>query len=203
MKTNFLIISLFFTCFGFAQSGSISLPELSVLYTNFDNKIIPSIPCGDSMEIKINGATLKRQTWTNTDGNSFQGYIVNVKPNTRMVSIELFGVNQNNGKKSYGVFAYKVKPFPSAQIQGGTISRSYGTKVIVGLGSDSPFTGVGFSVTGGEITVGDVTRTFSGDRIPASIVSECKPGNRIAIDVFYTRNGEKQSPISGSLKVVP
>jgi hypothetical protein len=203
MKTNFLVISLLFTCFfGFAQSGSIALPELSVFYTNWDNKIIPSIPCGDSLEIKIEGGTATPFSWQ-SDEKTLKGFKVNVLSGTRRVSIELFGIDQNKVKKSYGVFLYKVKPFPSAQIQGTSISRSSGTKVIVGLGADSPFTGVNFTVTGGEITVGDRVFVFSGDRIPGAFVKESKPGNRIALDVFYTRNGERQSPISGSLKVVP
>jgi hypothetical protein len=203
MKTNFLVISLLFTCFfGFAQPGSISLPELSVFYTNWDNKIIPSIPCGDSLEIKIEGATATPFTWQ-SDENTLKGFKVNVLSGTRQVSIELFGVDQNKVKKSYGVFLYKVKPFPSAQIQGSTISRSNGTKVILSLGIDSPFTGVNFTVTGGEITIGDKVCAFSGDRIPAEVVAECKPEDRITIDVFHTRNGEKQRPVSGSLNVTP
>jgi hypothetical protein len=85
---------------------------------------------------------------------------------------------------------------------GTVISKGSGTKVIVGLGADSPFTGVHFEVVGGEVTVGDVTTSFTGDRIIPAVVANASPGNFVIIDVFYTRDGINGKPISAKLRVV-
>lgn len=184
------------------KAGSISLPELSVLYTNWDNKVVPVTAGMVSSDITVQGGTKSKKSWT-ADGNKYDGYYVNVSPGTRQVVLNLVGKDRTGKSVNFGSYKYKVKPFPSPLVQGGTISKGSGTKVIVGLGADSPFTGVNFSVTGGEITVGDATTSFTGDRIPAALIAKAKVGKKVAIDVFYTRNGIKGNPISSSLKVVP
>ena len=184
------------------KAGSISLPELSVLYTNWDNKVVPVTAGMVSSDITVQGGTKSKKSWT-ADGNKYDGFYVNVSPGTRQVVINLVGKDRTGKSVNFGSYKYKVKPFPAPLVQGGTISKGSGTKVIVGLGADSPFTGVNFTVTGGEITVGDVTTSFTGDRVPAAAVAKAKVGKKVSIDVFYTRNGMKGVPISSSLKVVP
>jgi len=185
-----------------AKAGSISLPELSVLYTSWDNKVVPVVAGMVSSDITVQGGTKSQKTWS-ADGNTYNGYYVNVSPGTRQVIITLIGKDKTGKANNFGSFKYKVKPFPSPLVQGGTISKASGTKVIVGLGADSPFTGVTFNVTGGEITVGDVVTSFSGDRVPSTAIAKAKIGKKVSIDVFYTRNGMKGPSISSSLKVVP
>ena len=184
-----------------SKAGSISLPELAVLYTSWDNKVVPVTSGTVSSDITVQGGTKSKKSWT-ADGQKFDGYYVNVSPGTRQVTIALIGKDRTGKAINFGSFKYKVKPFPTPQVQGGTISKGSGTKVIVSLGADSPFTGVNFTVTGGEITVGDVTTPFSGDRVPASAIAKAKINKKVAIDVFYTRNGVKGVPISSSLRVV-
>ena len=184
------------------KAGSISLPELAVLYTSWDNKVVPVTSGTVSSDITVQGGTKSKKSWT-ADGQKFDGYYVNVSPGTRQVTIALIGKDRTGKAINFGSFKYKVKPFPAPLVQGGTISKASGTKVIVGLGADSPFTGVTFNVTGGEITVGDVVTSFSGDRVPAAAIAKAKIGKKVSIDVFYTRNGMKGVPISSSLKVVP
>lgn len=184
------------------KAGSISLPELAVLYTSWDNKVVPVTSGTVSSDITVQGGTKTKKSWT-ADGQKFDGYYVNVAPGTRQVVIALNGKDRTGKSINFGSFKYKVKPFPAPLVQGGTISKASGTKVIVGLGADSPFTGVTFNVTGGEITVGDVVTSFTGDRVPAAAIAKAKIGKKVSIDVFYTRNGIKGVPISSSLKVVP
>jgi gliding motility-associated protein GldM len=182
------------------KAGSISLPELSVLYTNWDNKVVPVTSGMVSSDINVNGGSKIKKSWS-ADGNKYDGYYVKVNPGTRQVIIRLSGKDRTGKSVDFGSYKYKVKPFPTPVVVGGTISKGSGTKVIVSLGLDSPFTGVNFTVTGGEITVGDVVTSFSGDRVPASAVAKAKIGRKVSIDVFYNRNGIKGAPISSSLKV--
>jgi len=183
------------------KAGSISLPELAVLYTSWDNKVVPVTSGTVSSDINVQGGSKSKKSWT-ADGQKFDGYYVNVSPGTRQVTIALIGKDRTGKAINFGSFKYKVKPFPTPLVQGGTISKGSGTKVIVSLGADSPFTGVNFTVTGGEITVGDVTTPFSGDRVPAAAIAKAKINKKVAIDVFYMRNGVKGVPISSSLRVV-
>ena len=184
------------------KAGSISLPELSVMYTNWDNKVVAVTSGMVSSDITVQGGTKSKKSWT-ADGQKFDGFYVNVAPGTRQVILNLTGKDRTGKSVAFGTYKYKVKPFPSPLVQGGTISKASGTKVIVGLGADSPFTGVNFVVTGGEITVGDVTTSFTGDRVPAALVAKAKVGKKVSIDVFYTRNGMRGNPIASSLKVTP
>lgn len=205
MKKVAICFSLF-TNILFAQDSTlvkgVFLPELMVLYTNWDNKIVPFVEGEDSLFLEIEGATATPKTWSSYDGNKFNGYYVNVPSDSRRVSVKLKGLNKNLDTINYGEYLYKVKPFPRPAVQGGTISKSCGTKVIVSLGPDNPFTGVNFTVTGGEISVGNTTTAFSGDRISSDFLMDASPGNIVFVDVFYTRNGIKCQPISAKLRVV-
>ncbi|NCA19634.1 MAG: hypothetical protein EBS86_00670, partial [Crocinitomicaceae bacterium] len=117
-----------------AKAGSISLPELSVLYTNWDNKVVPVTAGMVSSDITVQGGTKSKKSWT-ADGNKYDGYYVNVSPGTRQVVLNLVGKDRTGKSVNFGSYKYKVKPFPSPLVQGGTISKGSGTKVIVGLGA--------------------------------------------------------------------
>ena len=184
--------------------GSISLPEMSVLYKGWNNKVVPVVAGMVSSDITVNGGTKSKASWTDADGNKYNGFYVNITGPSKFVTITLTGKDKDGKSKGFGTFKYKVKPFPSAQLQGTTISKTTGFKAVVSLGPDSPFTGVGFTVMGGEVSIGNETIPFSGDRVPSSVVAKIKAGKKIAIDVTYKRTGTATPSIaSGVLKVVP
>jgi len=184
--------------------GSISLPEMSVLYKGWNNKVVPVVAGMVSSDITVNGGTKSKASWTDSDGNKYNGFYVNITGPSKFVTITLTGKDKDGKSKGFGTFKYKVKPFPSAQLQGSTISKTIGFKATVSLGPDSPFTGVGFTVIGGEVSIGNETIPFSGDRVPSSVVAKIKAGKKIAIDVTYKRTGTATPSIaSGVLKVVP
>jgi len=184
--------------------GSISLPEMSVLYKGWNNKVVPVVAGMVSSDITVNGGTKTKASWTDADGNKYNGFYVTITGPSKFVTITLSGKDKDGKSKSFGTFKYKVKPFPNAQLQGTTISKTTGFKAVVSLGPDSPFTGVGFTVMGGEVSIGNETIPFSGDRVPSSVVAKIKAGKKVAIDVTYKRTGAGSPSIaSGVLKVVP
>lgn len=187
----------------FAQSGAIALPEMSILYRGWNNKIVPIIPCNEELILELDGATADTATWSDADGNTYKGYNVNVLYSATTVTIQVKGKSENGTIQHHGVFKYKVKSFPSAQLQGTTISKTTGYKAVVSLGPDSPFTGVSFNVIGGEITVGNEPPVmFSGNIIPASLVDKAKPGQLVNIYLKYV-SGSMVRVTSGVLKVAP
>ncbi|MEN9700576.1 MAG: hypothetical protein RLZZ301_1774, partial [Bacteroidota bacterium] len=184
--------------------GSISLPEMSVLYKGWNNKVVPVVAGAVSSSISVSGGTATKASWTDGDGNKYEGYYVNITGPAKFVTISLSGKDKDGKSKSFGTFKYKVKPFPKAQLQGTTISKTTGFKAVVSLGPDSPFTGVGFTVIGGSVIMGNDEINFTGDRVPASAIAKMKAGKRVAIDVTYKRTGGGGPEIaSGVLKVVP
>ena len=180
-------------------NGSIALPELSILYTDWDNKVVPVVAGVVSSDIALSAGTKSQQTWSDQFGTSYKGYFVRVPRGTKEVYITLTGKDKDGKSKPFGRFRYKVKPFPPAQVIGTTISKSTGGIANVGFNQDSPFSGVTFNVIGGMID--DVK--FSGKIIPASAIAKLKTGKKVVIEILYTRNGaQASSPASGSLKVV-
>lgn len=183
--------------------GSISLPEMSVLYKGWNNKVVPVVAGAVSSSISVDGGTATKASWTDADGNKYDGYYVNVTGTAKFVNITLNGKDKDGKTKSFGKFKYKVKPFPKAQLQGTTISKTTGFKAVVSLGPDSPFTGVSFTVIGGSVIMGNDEIPFTGDRVPAAAIAKMKAGKRVAIDVTYKRTGGSPEIASGVLKVVP
>jgi hypothetical protein len=200
----FSIFTILFSTSIFAQSGVIAQPEMNILYRGWNNKIIPMIPYNQELILELDGATADTATWTDGDGNTFNGYNVIVSSNARIVTIRLKGKLENGNIQNHGEFKYMVNQFPSAQIQGTSISKTFGMRAVVSLGPDSPFTGISFNVLGGSLTVGNNEYSFTGNIIPASLIKNAKPGQNVAIEISYKRAGSDSVQLaSGLLKVVP
>lgn len=181
-----------------SAQGTLSLPEMCVLYSGWQNKIVAAATGMERCEIIVEGGRATKTSW-NADGAEYDGYFVNVTHGVKKVFITLTGIDKDSLRHAFGTFSYKVKPFPEARVSGSTISKSTGFIANVSLGADSPFTGLTFNVTGG--TIDDIP--FSGKVVPGSLVSKIRIGKVVPIEIFYTRNGV-QSPIpaQGILRVV-
>ena len=193
-------------CFAFltlnllvSAQGTISTPELSIMYTGWNNKIVAAATGMERCEISVEGGTADTASWSDNYGNYCKGYYVHVSAGTKQVAITLTGIDKDSLRHAFGTYRYKVKPFPNAQVTGSTISKSTGFIANISLGADSPFTGIAFNVIGG--TIDDVP--FSGKVIPGSSVDKITTGKRVAIEIFYTRNGVRSAiPALGILRVV-
>ena len=192
-------------CFAFlslnllvSAQGTISTPELSIMYIGWNNKIVAAATGMERCEISVEGGTADTASWSDANGD-YKGYYVHVSAGTKQVAITLTGIDKDSLRHAFGTYRYKVKPFPNAQVTGSTISKSTGFIANISLGADSPFTGIAFNVIGG--TIDDVP--FSGKVIPGSSVDKITTGKRVAIEIFYTRNGVRSAiPALGILRVV-
>ncbi len=180
--------------------GSISLPELSVLYTDWTNKVVPVVAGMVSSDITVSGGNKTKASWTDPDtGVKYNGYYVTVSPGTKFVTIALLGKDKDGKSKSFGNYKYKVRPFPKAQLKTTSVSKSNGAEAFVSLGPDSPFGNINFKVISCEIDGNSY-----GAVIPASAVAKIKPGKKVGIDIVYQRIGSsKKETTSGTLKVTP
>ena len=181
-----------------SAQGAIGLTEYCVLYSGgWDNKVVVGYTGMKSSSISVSGGTAVAANWNDANGN-YSGYFVRVSEGAKMVSITLTGKNAQGKLVNFGTYKYKVKPFPGCDLQATTISKSTGAVVIVGLGIDSPFTGVALVVTGGTIN----GIPFTGKVIEPKTVEDIKVGEEVDVEVFYTRNGVMvPAPAKGKLKV--
>jgi hypothetical protein len=205
MKTLFFPIVLGFSIqMSTAQTGNITLPEMQVLYRNYPNKIIPNVPCGQTPDLVVNGATAQKASWTDQFGQIQEGYNLLVQPTVRTVQIQINGLDANGALVSSAQQAFQVKAFPAASILNGKISKTTGMRVGVGFGPDCPFTGVAFEVIGGSIGANNEYTFFNGDVIPASAVSKTKVGQNVVIEVSYKRTGSSEINVAFAvLEVTP
>ena len=193
-------------CFAFlslnllvSAQGTISTPELSIMYIGWNNKIVAAATGMERCEISVEGGTADTASWSDNYGNYCKGYYVHIPQGSKQVAITLTGIDKDSLRHAFGTYRYKVKPFPIAQVSGSTISKSTGFMANVSLGADSPFTGVVYNVIGGFID----NVPFSGKVVPGSAVAKVKTGKKVAIEILYTRNGVKSSVNAfGILRVV-
>jgi hypothetical protein len=204
MKELYIFLLAIFSSFPlFAQNATISLPEMAVLYRGYDNKILPVVGCDEQIELVCSeGASISKSIWADDSGKEINGYIVKVG-NTNNVRISLFGVSPKGIKTEYGTFNYKVRAFPNPELITTTVSKTMGCKLSIALGADVSFTGVSFSVVGGEIIIGKDTNVFSGHVIPASILEKAKPGQKVTLVLRYHSPVGAVKTMSSVLEVVP
>lgn len=192
-------------CFAFlslnmiaSAQGVIGLTEYRALYSGgWDNKVVVGCTGMESCSISVSGGTAVAANWNDGNGE-YSGYFVRVTEGVKMVSITLTGKNEQGKSVNFGTYNYKIKPFPGCDVQATTISKSVGCIVNVGLGADSPFTGVMLVVTGGTIN----GIPFKGKVIAGRKVENLKVGEDVDVEVFYTRNGViVPTPAKGKLKV--
>jgi hypothetical protein len=203
LKLLFIVINY---QLGFAQVGNISQPEMQIVYRGYDNKIIPNIPCGQQLDLIVEGATVQQASWTDGQGQTQVGYNLRVNGTARNVVVKMNGLDERGNIISTSIQNFHVKAFPAAQLQNNRISKSSGMRASVGLGPDCPFTGVSFEVIGGSLITENEELTFSGSVIPESYLAKVKTGKKIVVNVSYTRHGSAGTGVmtcSSVVEVVP
>lgn len=205
---NFLLTSILVACNTIvnAQTANISQPEMQIVYRGYDNKIIPNIPCGQQLDLIVEGGTLQKASWTDAQGQSQVGYNLRVNGMARNVVVKMNGLDEKGNVVSTSIQTFHVKAFPAAQLQNDRISKTSGMRASVGLGPDCPFTGVSFEVIGGSLLTENEELTFSGSVIPASYIAKVKTGKKIVVNVNYIRQGSASTGVmtcSSVLEVEP
>lgn len=202
MKTTILFfLSILFSIGLYAQTGTISNPEMNVLYLGYDNIIVPMIPSNEELILEVSGAIARKNTLENSKDQRNE---YTIRPfSKKNVTIKLSGMNENLEIKNYGTFQYIVKEFPAAQVQTTSISKASGARLKVGMDASSPLSAI-FYITGGEIIIENESIHFEGDIISPSLIQKAKTGMNVKIKVNYIRFGNEQFPntITSILEVV-
>lgn len=180
------------------KAGSISLPEVSVLYTDWPNKVAWSAAGVVSSDISCSGcSSATSATWT-TAGTQYKGKKIKVAPGRNSVTLSLSGKDADGNSISFGAFKYNVKGFPNPVVLTPSLSKDRGGFLNVGLPPSSPLQGVNYTVLGGDINGSG----FSGKRVTAANLASVKRGKTAGIYLRVKRSDNgKVYNIQGAVKV--
>lgn len=180
------------------KAGSISLPEVSVLYTDWPNKVAWSAAGVVSSDISCSGcSSATSATWT-TAGTQYKGKKIQVAPGRNSVTLSLSGKDADGNSISFGAFKYNVKGFPNPVVLTPSLSKDRGGFLNVGLPPSSPLQGVNYTVLGGDINGSG----FSGKRVTAANLASVKRGKTAGIYLRVKRSDNgKVYNIQGAVQV--
>ncbi len=204
MKNIMCAAFLSFNLLANAQCNlKLSCGEFAVLFTGYQNKVEVE-GCKDmkSTSINVSGGTATKSSWKDKNGIDHSGYYVTVDSGVKSVSIMLTAKDKNGRSVSYGSQMFKVKPFLLPKITNTTISKTKGMTIDLSLGEYNPCIGAEISVSGSGITYNEYEVRNTGNTIDPSVISEIRTGKKVVIEVFYTRDGVQQNPITAILTVV-
>jgi hypothetical protein len=171
-----------------AKGGSIELPEMKVLYRDYNNILVPT----------ATGAVSTSITGASRSGNYEGKPAFTLRPSSLgTVSVSLTGKDASGNTLSFGSYTYKVKDMPNADVVVTAVSKSMGGAVMVGTPNGVildklSFTLVDWSISGGG--------SGTGNRIPASAVANFKLGQQIT--VFVNSRNSLTGKVSKATRVV-
>jgi hypothetical protein len=176
------------------KSGSVGLPEVAVLYTDWNNKVVATATGVLSTDINVNGPARK------TGKGKYKGqdcFYVSCS-SVGKVKITPTGKDSKGKQVTFQPFEFSVKQFPKPKVLSETISKTRGGFINVGFGPEYNFDGVGYSVLGGEFG----GQKFSGGTIPGALSGKFRSGETVGVflNVKRTDNG-KITAIKGAVTI--
>jgi len=190
-ETNVMVVT---------KAGSIALPEVSVFYTDWANKVTYSAAGVVSSKIACSGCSRQARSkqWTDSDGQRFKGDFLYVSAGTRSVTVSLSGTDDQGQNINFARIKYPVKKFPKPEIKTETLSKDRGGFLSVGLGEAFNFKGISYTVLGGEIN----GESFSGQRITPAKLTRARKGKTVGalLRVKRSDNGRVYN-IMGAVKI--
>jgi len=170
-----------------AKGGSIELPEMKVLYRNYNNILVPTAT--GAVSTSISGASATKYEGKNA-------FIIKPGAETSK-TVNLTGKDASGNTLSFGSYTYKVKSMPNADVVVTAISKSMGGAVMVGTPNGVILDKLSFTLVGWQISGGG---SGTGNRIPASAVANFKLGQQIT--VFVKSKNSLTGEIANATRVV-
>jgi hypothetical protein len=180
--------------------GTVSLPDMQVLYQGYANKVVGIASGYDQTVLTGSGVSLVK---------SGTMYIA-TPGNVKSCEIAISGKSSLNDKTvPLGRFTFKVKPLPPAAIYfAGKGNGEMAPKTAIGLSAKFPpeidLTGINFKVT--EWTMNFKGREVAGkgellDAAASNLIKQAKPGDMVSFLVKYTdgKTGIKNGALSVKL----
>jgi len=177
-------------------SGTVSLPEMNVLYRGYNNKVEGVASGYDKTILTGNGVTL-------SPGGKPNQYIGKVTTTGREATISISGKSSVTNKTAQlGAFKFRVSNLPPPQVYLGTIATgasvgkaaiSAMTRLFAKYPPEIPLNAT-FEVSSWEITVSGAPRSIMGSgpvlSVEAqSLLKQARPGAKVSISAKYKGMG--------------
>jgi gliding motility-associated protein GldM len=175
------------------KAGSVALPEVSVMYLNWQNKVSVAASGVVSTDISLSGNARKVGK---TKYDSRDCFLVSVSSG-REVTVSLSGKDSKGKPVSFGRFVFPVKPFPKPKITTASISKARGGFIAAGFGDEYNFKGISYSVISGEFG----GQKFTGSQIPAGLTSKYRSGETVGIYANVRRADGLTTQIMGAVQI--
>ena len=170
------------------KAGSVSLPEMNILYAGWPHKLLATTAGTVSTSVTAAGASISPATI-----NGQKGYTIRANTPGRRINVNLSGKDAEGNTINFGSYPYDVKPFPMAKLVSQTCSRGSNTRLRVTLGADCPLNGVTFTVTGGTVYIGSDKFSFNGPLLKKELLRKAMPGRSYAALINYKRDGSNKT----------
>jgi hypothetical protein len=172
--------------------GSISSPELAVIYQDYENVVVPSAAGYTSTVLTANGVNVPLKTM-NVKGSSYSAGVYKTSQDRGEVKFAVYGVTGSKRTKLNEV-TYRVRPFPKADVTTTNLKKGQGGLVSVALPDGVPLT-ASFVIESWELTDGMNNSKGTGKVIPGSnpVLSRAKIGQQLILTVKYKRVGSAKT----------
>lgn len=172
--------------------GSISSPELAVIYQDYDNIVVPSAAGFASTQLTANGSVVPLKT-VNVAGGTYNGGVYRTSQDKGTVEFRVYGVTGGK-KKELSKVTYRVRPFPKADVTTTNLKKGQGGLVSVALPEGVPLV-ASFNIESWELTDGMNNTRGTGKVIPGSnpVLSKAKIGQQLILTVKYKRVGSAKT----------
>jgi len=172
--------------------GSISSPELNVIYQDYANVIVPSAAGYAKAVLTANGQNVPLSTQS-VNGQKYTAGVYRTSQDRGEVKFVVYGVTGTT-KKQLSTVTYRIRPFPKADVKTTSLKKGQGGLVTVGMPDGVPLQ-ASFSIQSWELTDGMNTTKGSGTVIPGSnpVLSRAKIGQNLILTVKYVRVGSSKT----------
>jgi hypothetical protein len=193
MKKLFVILFIIPFSFLKAQvSVVVEQPELNILYSGYNNIIIPAAEGYKDVTISAAGSTISPTTFQGK-----KGYIINPDPGMRIVTVSASGKDSKGKNVSFGSTQYKVKRFPQPLVYNEYISKTTGAEINVGFDLTCPIDQK-FEV----LSIGISDKEINGSVISPDIVKDFEIGKLIGVTISVMNSSTgSRSTINCALKI--
>jgi hypothetical protein len=166
------------------KAGAVSLPEVSVVYTDWPNKVAYTAAGVVTSDISCSGCSRTRSATWRTGNKTYKGKEIFVANGQRKIKVTLTGKDSKGETVPFGFFEYNVKSFPKPVVLTPSLSKDRGGFLNVGLPPSSPLQGVSYKILGGDINGSG----FNGNRVSAANLASIKRGKTAGIYLRVKRS---------------
>ena len=164
----------------------VAQPEYNILFANYNNKIECLSTDNDSISVETKNPT-EVEILKKTDENSNPFFVVRPQ-GVPEITLDFYGFK--NGKSHLiKSIVYQVRVYPKAEVSNLFLTKGKSNNIELSYPAYFPIS-TSFTIYGGAIQYNGENLVFSGDIVPASLISKINNGEKAILEVSYREMGK-------------